>query len=66
MLVLTRKAGERVVVGSVVIEVLEVQGRRVRLGINAPQGVKVVRQELLQADAPVRTGEAKRPLAAVS
>jgi carbon storage regulator len=49
MLVLTRKAGERIVIDdSIVVEVLEVQGNRVRIGIQAPQGVTILRQELLQ------------------
>ena len=57
MLVLTRKAGERIVIDdSIVVEVLEVQGNRVRIGIQAPQGVTILRQELLvgknNADAP--------------
>jgi len=50
MLVLTRKAGERIVIDdSIVVEVLEVQGNRVRIGIQAPQGVTILRQELLTA-----------------
>lgn len=57
MLVLTRKAGERIVISdSIVVEVLEVQGNRVRIGIQAPQGVTILRQELLTGkegkDAP--------------
>lgn len=48
MLVLTRKAGERIVIDdSIVVEVLEVHGNRVRIGIQAPQGVTILRQELL-------------------
>ena len=61
MLVLTRKAGERIVIDdSIVVEVLEVQGNRIRLGIQAPQGVTILRQELLagkgnHANPPART-----------
>jgi carbon storage regulator len=52
MLVLTRKPGEKIVIGdNVVLEVLEIQGNRVRLGIKAPQGVTILRQELLVAKA---------------
>jgi carbon storage regulator len=56
MLVLTRKVGERLVIGgSVVVEVLEVRGGRVRFGIQAPQGVTVLREELLrEVDAGVQ------------
>jgi carbon storage regulator len=48
MLVLTRKAGERIVIGdSIVVEVLEIQANRVRIGIQAPSGVTILRQELV-------------------
>jgi carbon storage regulator len=47
MLVLTRKPGEKIVIGgSIVITVVEVQGNKVRLGIEAPKEVKVWRSEL--------------------
>jgi carbon storage regulator len=47
MLRVTRRAGERVIVGGeVVIEVLEVRGATVRLGIEAPRSVPVYREEL--------------------
>ena len=47
MLRVTRRAGERVIVGGeVVIEVLEVRGATVRLGIEAPQSVSIYREEL--------------------
>ena len=39
MLVLSRKVGERVVIGdNIVVTVLEVKGRQVRLGFEAPAG----------------------------
>jgi carbon storage regulator len=47
MLVLTRKAGEQLVVGTdIVVTVLKVRGGRVRLGIQAPARVGVRRGEL--------------------
>ncbi len=47
MLVLTRKLGERVVIGGqIVIEVLEVNESRIRLGIEAPPQVAIWREEL--------------------
>jgi carbon storage regulator len=53
MLVLSRKVGELIQVGSdVVVRVLAVQGNRIRLGIVAPAIVPVVRGEL----APVAVG----------
>ncbi|ABS03163.1 carbon storage regulator, CsrA [Kineococcus radiotolerans SRS30216 = ATCC BAA-149] len=50
MLVLTRKAGESVVIGDeVVVRVLEVRGDVVRVGIEAPRDVQVHRQEVYDA-----------------
>lgn len=47
MLVLSRRVGERVVIGdSVDVTVLSIQGSRVRIGINAPNGVSILREEL--------------------
>jgi carbon storage regulator len=60
MLVLTRKAGERILIAdNVVVEVLEIQGNRVRIGIQAPSGVTILRQELLtqKADKPAPKSE---------
>jgi carbon storage regulator len=48
MLVLSRRAGESVVLGDdIVVTVLEVRGDVVRVGIEAPRSVKVHRAELL-------------------
>ena len=50
MLVLSRKVGERIRIGdSVVITVVRVTGGGVRLGIEAPPELPVVREELHQA-----------------
>lgn len=47
MLVLTRKTGEKLVIGNeVVLEVLEVNGDVVRLGIVAPRETSVHRYEV--------------------
>ena len=49
MLVLTRKFGERIVIGDdIVITVMAGAGDRVRLGITAPDGVPILREELLR------------------
>lgn len=58
MLVLSRKIGERIVIGNgIVVTVLEVKGRQVRLGIEAPLAVPIWRGELAAGrqslDAPV-------------
>jgi carbon storage regulator len=48
MLVLSRKVGERLHIGNnIVVTVLSVRGGRVRLGIEAPEGIPIKRQELL-------------------
>jgi carbon storage regulator CsrA len=47
MLVLTRKQKESIKIGdSIVITILRVQGQSVRVGIEAPREVRVVRGEL--------------------
>jgi carbon storage regulator len=47
MLVLSRRVGERVVIGeTIVLTVVEVDSRRVRLGIEAPPDVPIWREEL--------------------
>jgi len=64
MLVLTRRVGERVAVGPVVIEVVEVQRARVRFAILAPQGVKILRRELApQVGGPAPARERWLPAA---
>ena len=48
MLVVSRRAGESIVIGdNVTVSVLEVRGDVVRIGIDAPRSVAVHRQELL-------------------
>lgn len=50
MLVLSRKKDERIWIGpDIAITVVAVAGNRVRLGIDAPPAVKVLRDELTQA-----------------
>ena len=50
MLVLTRKAGERLLIGDdIVITILDSRGEGVRVGIDAPRGVKIQREEVVRA-----------------
>jgi carbon storage regulator len=50
MLVITRKAGDRVQIGDdITVTLLEISGSSVRLGIDAPAEVAVYRHEILQA-----------------
>ncbi|HEY6780784.1 MAG TPA: carbon storage regulator CsrA, partial [Thermoleophilaceae bacterium] len=47
MLIITRRAGERLVLGDDIrIEVMEVAGNTVRIGIDAPRELPVYREEL--------------------
>lgn len=48
MLILSRRPGEQLLIGDdILVEVLEVSGAQVRLGITAPREVAVLREELL-------------------
>ena len=50
MLLITRRAGERIVLGDdIIIEVMEVTGTQVRVGIHAPRSVPVYREEIWEA-----------------
>lgn len=47
MLVLTRKVGERIVIGDgIIVTVNRVAGNRVTLGIEAPDDVRIMRSEI--------------------
>lgn len=52
MLVLSRKIGERIIINDqIVVEVLQIVGNRIRLGVTAPTGIPILREELLVARA---------------
>jgi len=47
MLILTRRPGERVVIGdNILVTVMGVSGHTVRLGIEAPEGISIYREEI--------------------
>lgn len=47
MLILTRKAGEKLVINdNIVITILEFKGNQVRVGIDAPDEVSILREEV--------------------
>lgn len=49
MLILTRKEGESILIGEgVEIKILEISQGTVKIGIEAPKNVKVIRKELLK------------------
>lgn len=50
MLIITRRPGEKLMIGDdVVVEVIEVSGSSVRIGIAAPKSVPVYREEIFSA-----------------
>lgn len=52
MLVLTRQPGESILIGGgIVVKVIAIDGGRVRLGIDAPEDVKILREELKSKEA---------------
>lgn len=66
MLVVSRRAGESVVIGdNVTVSVLEVRGDVVRIGIDAPRSIAVHRQELLAQLAQSNQEAASPPEGAV-
>ena len=47
MLVITRKVGERICIADdIVVEVLDIVGSNVRIGIEAPSEIRIFRHEL--------------------
>lgn len=73
MLNITRKVGEKIVIGEdVVLEVMEVSGSSVRIGIRAPRSVPVYREEIWEAvraenaaaaqSAPTKLPEPPKPV----
>jgi len=68
MLVLSRKPGETVVIGSDIrLKVLRIQGGRVRIGIDAPGDVAILREELSQwSEPPADRGRCERASTALA
>jgi carbon storage regulator len=54
MLVLSRKMGEKLLIGdSIVVTVVRIGPNDVRIGIEAPADVEIVRSELVESAEPV-------------
>lgn len=52
MLILTRRSNERIFIGDdIVLSILTIEGNRVKLGIDAPKDVSILREEI--RDNPV-------------
>ncbi len=50
MLMMTRRAGQKIVLGGdIIVEVVEVVGNTVRLGVTAPRSIPVYREEIWAA-----------------
>lgn len=53
MLILTRKLGERILIGDdIVVRLVRVDANSVRIGIEAPHDVRILRAELRPFDDP--------------
>lgn len=65
MLVLTRKTAEKIQIGdNVTITILRVKGQAVRVGIDAPRDVRIVRTELpVEGPGAEDTEEESHPVA---
>ena len=51
MLIISRKKNEGIIInGDIIITVADVQGDKVRIGINAPESIKIMRKELLDTE----------------
>lgn len=49
MLVLTRKPGEKIKIGNhIVISVLEIEGGYIKLGVDAPREIAILRMEVFE------------------
>lgn len=67
MLVLSRKVGQALIIGNdVVVRVLEVRGQQIRIGVEAPADVSVVREELHRAVAEANQEAAQQDVADVA
>jgi carbon storage regulator len=61
MLVLARRPGESITIGDdIVVTVVSVAGGQVKLGITAPQHVRVMREEILKGLKEENSAAAKR------
>lgn len=62
MLILTRKVEQGIVINNeVLVRVLSIDGERVKIGIDAPRSISVLREELLAEVAGENREAAARP-----
>lgn len=73
MLVLTRRLGETIVIGDdIVVKIVDIHGKQIRIGIEAPSEVSVFRGEIYErimvenkAAAGAATGDVKAVTASI-
>lgn len=62
MLILTRKAEQGIIIGGdVVLRILSVDGERVKIGVEAPRSITVLREELVAEVADANQAAAAHP-----
>jgi carbon storage regulator len=55
MLVISRKVGERIrIAGDIVVVITAIQGDRIKIGIEAPKSIRVLRGELRETPRSVQ------------
>jgi len=58
MLILTRRVDERILIGNdIVVCVLGIEGNRVRLGLDAPDNVTILREEIYSRNCGVAAND---------
>ena len=62
MLILTRRVDERIFIGdNITLCVLDIEGNRVRLGLEAPKDIAILREEIHQRYAAEASNDAHHP-----
>ncbi len=62
MLILTRRIDERIFIGDeIVLSVLDIEGNRVKLGIQAPKEIAILREEIHARYSGKAANEAHHP-----
>lgn len=57
MLILTRRENESITVGDVTFKIVRIRGGNVRIGVEAPKDVRIVRTELEEHDGRDRADD---------